>query len=192
MSGSVCIGGCVWKENGSLRPASLSRCICHPCPGDIFFSLSSCTLNSESCPCRLLEAPLIFHSLVVGVFYFFVPWTVGYNINIRWRQKASSLHLCGRHAPHRACRLAVEQGFPSFVCILSQHSYPNWARLTSGRLWSCCEVRALRQVNSADLASRVCLTVVEGFMLQCLLFAPFPSYFSSMAASCNVPGLGRL
>lgn len=90
MSGSVCIRGRMWKWNRSLRPASRSHCICQSCPGDIF-SLSYRTLSSERAFLAVFLKPPDFFTYCWWVYFIlcFIPWTMGYGVNIHWRQKAT-------------------------------------------------------------------------------------------------------
>lgn len=146
-SGAVCIRGWMWRWSRSLRPTSLSYCMCHSCPDDIFFPLSYCTQNRaterESFSPQPSWRPPGFSPIVGGCisifFFFLISWTVGYEINARWRQKQPSLPLGAMRGPPRPPTCGGK-GF-LFLCVLSQHSYQNWTcrHLWAVRAW--CEVR---------------------------------------------------
>lgn len=79
-SGAVCIRGWMWRWSRSLRPTSLSYCMCHSCPDDIFFPLSYCTQNRaterESFSPQPSWRPPGFSPIVGGcisIFFFWFP-----------------------------------------------------------------------------------------------------------------------
>lgn len=140
------VHGGVWKSNRSLRPASLSRCICHSCPGDIFFSPKLLhTKQWESFSLQSSWSPPGF-SLIVGgcILIFSFPGLWVMISTLTEDKKPPFLRLGGMHVSHHPSKLVVEQGFLPCLCVLSQHSYQNWTCLSLVSGCGHCEVRDVR------------------------------------------------
>lgn len=131
--------GCGGKA-GLLGPlASPTACVIPA--RTTFFPLSYCTQNRvrELLSAVFLEAPWFLTHCWWVYFNFLIPWTVGYEINARWRQKQPSLPLGAMRGPPRPPTCGGK-GF-LFLCVLSQHSYQNWTCRHLWAVWSWCEVR---------------------------------------------------
>lgn len=91
MSGSVRRGVC-GREAGPSGPRAWRAASVIPARATFLFPKLLHTQQEGSFPRSLLQAPLVFVLVVGGcllIFFFLVPWTMGYDINIHWRQKAA-------------------------------------------------------------------------------------------------------
>lgn len=137
-SGAVCIRGWMWRWSRSLRPTSLSYCMCHSCPDDIFFPLSYCTQNRaterESFSPQPSWRPPGFSPIVGGcisIFFFFDFLDCGL-----WNQ----------------CSLKTKAAFPASRCYAWSSSASHlWGKGFS--LSVCFEPAQLPKLNLPSLVS---------------------------------------